>query len=246
MKILVLDIETSYNVAGVWGLFNQNVSLPQLQEVSRVLCFGAKWHGSKGTLFYSDYFDGHDVMIQRAYELLDEADVVVHYNGTSFDIPHLMREFLLAGMTPPSSFQEIDLLRVIRKRFKFASNKLDHVSQQLGLAGKAGHTGYQLWVDCLAGDPKAWKLMKKYNVQDVVLTDELYLLIRPWIPNHPSHGLYNGSEEDTCTNCGGDDLERRGFKYTNLGKYQQYRCRECGAWSRSGKSEQLTDLRGSA
>jgi len=247
MKILVLDIETSYNVANVWGLFKQNVSLSQLQEVSRVICFGARWHGEtrQKTMFYSDFHHGHAEMIQKAHDLLDQADVVVHYNGTSFDIPHLQREFLLAGLGPTSSFQQIDLLKIVRNKFKFVSNKLDHVSQQLGLSGKASHAGFQLWVDCLAGDPKAWKSMKKYNIQDVVLTDDLYLLVRPWITNHPSYALYDGTA-DTCPNCGSPDLVRRGFKYTNLGKYQQYRCSGCGAWSRSGRSEQLTDLRGSA
>ena len=245
MKILTLDIETSYNLGRVWGLFKQNVSLPQLQEVSRVICFSAKWLGQKKTMFYSDFHDGHETMIQKAYDLLDEADVVIHFNGTRFDIPHLQREFLLARLGSTSSFQQIDLLRVARNKFKFASNKLDHIAQQLGLAGKASHAGFQLWVDCLAGDAKAWKSMKKYNIQDVVLTEEVYLLFRSWITNHPSHGLYDGTE-DACPNCGSTDLVRRGFKFTNLGKYQQYRCSGCGAWSRSGRSEQLTDLRGSA
>lgn len=245
MKILTLDIETSYNLGRVWGLFKQNVSLPQLQEVSRVICFSAKWVGQKKTMFYSDFHDGHEAMIQKAYDLLDEADVVVHFNGTRFDIPHLQREFLLARLGSTSSFQQIDLLRVARNKFKFASNKLDHIAQQLGLAGKASHAGFQLWVDCLAGDAKAWRSMKRYNIQDVVLTEEVYLLFRSWITNHPSHGLYDGTS-DTCPNCGSTDLVRRGFKFTNLGKYQQYRCSGCGAWSRSGKSEELTDLRGSA
>jgi len=210
------------------------------------MCFAAKWHDKPKVAFHSEYHDGFDVMIDKAYDLLDEADVIVHYNGTRFDIPHLKREFLLRGMTPTSSFQEIDLLKVVRNKFRFTSNKLDHVAQQLGLGGKASHAGHTLWVKCMAGDKKAWDSMRKYNKQDVVLTENLYDTLRPWITNHPSHALYDGTT-DACPNCG-NQLgvgHRRGFKYTNLGKYQQYRC-DCGAWSRSGRSEQLTDLRGSA
>jgi len=245
VKILTLDIETSPNLADVWGLFNQNVSLNQLRESTRVLCFAAKWHDKPKVMFYSEFHDGFETMIEEAYKLLDEADVVVHYNGTRFDIPHLMREFVLAGMTPPSSFQQIDLLKVVRNKFRFTSNKLDHVASQLGLGSKASHAGHSLWVKCMAGDKKSWDSMRKYNKQDVLLTEELYKKLRPWMTNHPSHALYDGTT-DTCPNCGGSALVRRGFKYTNLGKYQQYRCSDCGAWSRSGRSEQLTDLRGSA
>jgi predicted RNA-binding Zn-ribbon protein involved in translation (DUF1610 family)/DNA polymerase elongation subunit (family B) len=245
MKILTLDIETSPNLADVWGLFNQNVSLNQLRESTRVMCFAAKWHGKPKVMFHSEFHDGFDVMVDRAYDLLDEADVVVGYNSKGFDIKHLTREFILADKTPPSSFQQIDLLQVVRSKFRFTSNKLDHVASQLGLGSKASHAGHTLWVKCMAGDKAAWNSMRKYNKQDVVLTEQLYDRVRPWMTNHPSHSLYDGAA-DTCPNCGGEELIRRGFKYTNLGKYQQYRCSGCGAWSRSGRSEQLTDLRGSA
>jgi transposase-like protein len=32
--------------------------------------------------------------------------------------------------------------------------------------------------------------------------------------------------------CGCTDFEKRGFHYTSAGKFQRYRCNECGAWTR--------------
>lgn len=242
MKTLVLDIETSPNVAHVWGLFNQNVSLSQLRESTSVIAFAAKWVGDKRTVFYSDYTDGHDVMIAAAYALLEEADVVVHYNGRTFDIPHLQREFLLAGLTPPAPFKQIDLLQCVKKQFRFTSNKLDHVVQQLGLGNKTKHEGHTLWVRCMAGEAKAWALMRKYNIQDVKLTEQLYDVLKPWILNHPNVSLYN--LQAGCPRCGSPDgLERRGYEYTSVSKFQRYRCRQCGRWSRSGQAVERVDLR---
>lgn len=230
-RVLTLDIETSPNLAHVWDLWNQNVSLSQLMQAGQVICFAAKWVGKPKVEFYSDFHHGHEEMVAQAHSLVDEADVVCHFNGVRFDMPHLRREFLLAGLKPPSPVQEIDLLRVVKKNFRFASNKLAFVTEQLGLTGKLSHTGHKLWVDCMAGDAKAWNLMRRYNKQDVVTTEELYTRLLPWISNHPHVGLYTG-EAYCCRNCGGRDVQKRGFKYTSLGKYQQVQCNQCGAWSR--------------
>lgn len=241
-KILTLDIETSPNVADVWGLFKQTVSLSQLRESTRVISFAAKWYGRKQVEFFSDFHNGHDEMVSAAHALWDEADVVVHYNGTTFDMPHLRREFLLGGHRPPSPVQEIDLLKVVRSRFRFTSNKLDHVSRQLGLVGKVGHTGHDLWVRCMAGDPKAWELMRRYNRGDVVITEQVYDILRPWISDGPHYGLF-GVDDRVCGNCGSTKLQRRGLSYTKLSTYQRYQCTECGSWSRGKHAHQRVDAR---
>lgn len=241
MKILLLDIETSPNVADVWGLFNQNISLTQLRETSRVICFGAKWHGKHGVIFSSEFADTHQGMVELAWKLLDEADVVVHYNGARFDIPNLNREFVLAGLPPPSPYKQVDLLRTVRKQFRFTSNKLDHVAQQLGLGSKVKHAGHGLWSRVLAGDEKAWREMRKYNVQDVRLTEQLYDRLLPWLTDHPARTLYEVG--GACPRCGGVELERRGFAYTAISKFQRFRCKGCGTWSRAGKAEDRIDVR---
>lgn len=242
-RILTIDIETSPNLAHVWGLWQQNVSLSQLMQATQVICFAAKWHGEKKILFASDHHNGHAAMIAYAHELLDEADIVVHYNGNSFDMPHLRRELLLAGLPPPSPWKDVDLLRVVKSRFRFISNKLQNVTTELGMKGKLSHSGHDLWVRCMAGDDKAWATMRRYNMQDVRVTEELYDRLLPWIPAHPHRALYSGQEAPSCGRCGSSQLQRRGCQVTPTGRFQRFQCQGCGGWSRAGKSDARVDVR---
>jgi DNA polymerase elongation subunit (family B) len=244
LKLLTLDIETSPNLAHVWGLWQQNVGLSQLLESGEVICFAAKFKDEEEVVFRSSFHDGKETMVSAAHELLDEADAVVHYNGARFDIPHLNREFIEAGLTPPSPYSQIDLMKVVKKQFRFPSNKLDYVTKALGLDHKVQNGGHQLWVKCMAGDFQSWEQMKEYNVQDVVITEQLYDRLLPWISSHPSHGLYQDGDEDTCTNCGGTNLKKRGIAYTQVSAFQQYRCEDCGKWVRSGKRLSGIEIRG--
>lgn len=234
MRILTLDIETTPNLAHVWGLWQQNVGLNQLLEAGEVLCLAAKWYDSTEVEFYAAW-DGREQMIRGAHDLLTEADAVVHYNGNAFDIPHLNREFLLADLEPPMPAKQIDLLATVKKRFQFPSNKLAYVTEALGLGGKANTGGHETWVGCMAGDPKAQRRMRKYNVQDVRITEALYTRLLPWIEGHPHVGLHDGNDT-SCPNCGGEHLQRRGYAYTPTRRFQQYQCQDCGKWIRSSRS----------
>lgn len=233
MKILVLDIETAPNVAHLWGLFRQTVGISQILQTGRVMCFAAKWLGEKGVQFWSEHTHGHAKTIRAAHKLLDEADAVLSYNGRSFDLPTLNKEFVKAGITPPSPYHDIDLLQVARRRFRFASNKLDLVCRELGLGAKTKHTGHELWVKCMNGDDKAWKLMERYNRNDVVLLEKLYFKMLPWVDQHPNRAIYVDSDKPVCTNCGSTSIQRRGLQTTKAHKYQRFHCTSCGTWMRS-------------
>lgn len=182
-KILIIDIETRPALAYVWEVWNQNIQPRQIVEDKGTISFAAKWRGDKSCIFYSDFHDGHEAMVEAAWDLLDEADIVVHYNGYKFDIPHLNQEFLLAGMPPPSGYYQIDLLKTIRTEFNFTSNKLDNIADKTLHARKVEHEGFDLWRKCLKGDHKAWDRMKRYNIGDVRLTEDLYNEIHPWLKN---------------------------------------------------------------
>jgi predicted nucleic acid-binding Zn ribbon protein len=180
-RILIIDIEVAPALAEVWGLWDQRIGLNQIMRDPYMLCFAAKWYGDPRLMYFSTHHDGREAMVTAARDLMTEADVLVHYNGAQYDVPHLKREIALAGLTPPSPFKQIDLYRVAKREFRWISNKLQYVSTQLGLGGKAETGGHELWTQCVAGDPSAWSTMRKYNKQDVVLTEQVYSKLLPWI-----------------------------------------------------------------
>lgn len=249
MKLLTLDIETSPSLAYVWRLFKENIPLQRLVDTGEVLCVAAKWYDSDETLFYSVHHDGKQGMLDAVHALLSECDAVITYNGKKFDIPHLNREFILAGMTPPAPYAHIDLYWTARQKFNFISNKLDNIAKELGIGGKFEHSGFQLWIDCMAGDPDAWDEMETYNRKDVVLTEQVYTRLLPWISQHPAASLYNDPEARAdgipgCPACGGTNLKPRGRAYTSVSIFQRYRCDDCGKWSRSGSRLEGVSVRG--
>lgn len=235
MKLLLLDIETAPNTAYVWGLFKENIPLDRLVDSGYVLCWSAKWLGEKDVYFDSVQRSKPKQMLAGIHELLEEADAVIHYNGSRFDIPTLNKEFLLNGFTPPAPYKQIDLLRVVRKQFRFTSNKLDHVAKQLKCTPKVKHSGFQLWVQCMAGNKAAWKEMEEYNIQDVLTLEEVYEKLIPWISNHPSRSLVDDTP-DACPSCGGKHFQKRGHTVTAAGKYERFQCQGCGKWLRGTKN----------
>lgn len=238
MRILLLDIETSPNTAYVWKLFKENIPLARLIDSSEVMCWSAKWLGEKEIHFDSIRKSHYRMMLKRIHNLLNEADAVIHYNGKSFDIPTLNKEFLLYGFAPPAPYKQIDLINTARSQFRFTSNKLDYISQRLGL-GKKTDTNFQLWIDCMNKDPVAWKQMEKYNKNDVVMLEALYNKLRPWIKNHPNYALYQ-SETICCPHCGESDFQKRGYSYTSVCRYARFRCNACGTWFR----DRINNLKG--
>lgn len=239
MKLLALDIETAPAIVYAWGLWDQNVGVKQVIEQPRMLCFAAKWIGRPGVTFRSEFHDGKQAMLDRIHAMLSEADCVLHYNGDQFDMKHLHREFLQAGMDPPAPSLSIDLLKEVRRNFRFLSNKLENVSQVLGLEGKVEHSGFSLWRDCMAGDASAWARMREYNRRDVTLLEDLYNVLLPWIRTHPNLSLIDGTPVDGCPRCGSEDYQRRGVRLTGSSVYQRFKCNRCRGFFRAAKRDTM-------
>lgn len=237
MKILYIDIETMPNLGMVWSLWQQNVSLSQLQEPDDILCFAAFWDDAPNkAIFRSVWEDGHEAMVRSAWELLDQADVVVHYNGRKFDIPWIQRLFVELGLSPPSPFRQVDLYRVVSSQFRFPSNKLEFVAQRLLGTTKVATGGFGLWVAVMNGDVKMQEKMKKYCIVDTKLLIPLFHKLLPWIARIPNAAVYMDSMEIACVACGGGNFHKEGLSRTTTRIYQRYQCDDCGKWFRGTRS----------
>lgn len=240
-KILLMDIETKPLLGYVWSLWENNLSLEQVKDDWSVLSWSAKWLGDPPEkIMYEDQRKAKDIgddkkLLKNIWKLLDEADVVIAQNGKAFDHKKLNARFVLNGMKPPSSYKIIDTMLIAKKHFNFTSNKLAYLSDKLCTKYKKLKSkkfpGFEMWLECIAGNRKAWKEMELYNKHDVLALEEVYYKLIPW-DNSLNFNLYHDTLELVCS-CGSKKFARNGYSYTNAGKFHRYKCKKCGAETRS-------------
>jgi DNA polymerase elongation subunit (family B) len=238
-RILIVDIETSPIISYTWGLFDQNVALNQVVEDWHLLSYSAKFLNEK-KVYYKDQSKAKNIsndkpLLEDLWNLLDASDIVIGQNSTSFDIKRIKARMLIHGMQPPSSFKQIDTMRIAKKYFNFTSNKLEYLSKKLCKKHKKlthkKFPGFELWKECLKGNKAAWAEMKKYNIQDILATEELYNKLQPW-DSSINFNVYSDSVENVCA-CGSTSFIKKGYKFTSVGKYQRYKCTKCGSEAKS-------------
>ena len=71
----------------------------------------------------------------------------------------------------------------------------------------------------------------------MLLTEEAYVFIRPYVKNHPNMAIYQESIEPTCPSCGSVDIDECGHYATSVNSYIAFRCMECGSICRSRKTD---------
>ena len=240
-KIVTLDIETSPIVAYVWSLFKVNIGLNQIVREWSIMSYCIKALGKKGVTYVdtskmADPRDDSELLVQLHADLSD-VDIVVTQNGKAFDMKKINARFIAAGMLPLPPIKVIDTMLAAKEVAKFTSNRLEWLSKHLTDTPKYAHSefpGMELWTECLNGNPKAWRVMKKYNCIDVPATEKLYLRLRPYMIGHPNVAAYYDDEHVRCPRCASVNmrpLEKKAL--TQTGEYTRYQCADCGGFARS-------------
>lgn len=235
-KILLLDIETAPAESYIWSLWNENLSYDFVTRDWFMLTWAAKWLFDNETM--SDKLTSSEAVrendkriVKSIYNLLDEADIIIAHNGDRFDVPKMNVRFLYHEMTPPSPYRRIDTLRIAKREFRFMSNRLDSLGKFLGIGSKI-KTDFDLWKNCRAGDEQALQDMETYNIKDVILLEDIFVKLRPWVHNFPNLGVYDDSEEPRCHRCLSTNIKEKGVYATNTGIYSTYVCKDCGGYSK--------------
>lgn len=248
LKILFLDIETSLPKAYVpYSLFNVTIPANYIIEHPRMIAFTAKWYGRKKVYAFSEYHHSRKEMLEQIHALLDEADVVIGYNSDSFDLTWIQGELAVEGILPPSPYKKIDILKVVKKNFRFISRKLDYVSERLIGDNKVDYNMAKMWliVDNPNTDEKTrkreWDAMMRYARKDTQLLEPLFEKLLPWIRiPHPVRAL---DETTCCIACGSEGLQTRGKALTLSGSYVRLWCPSCGKWQRGKNREDVGQTR---
>lgn len=248
-RIVSFDIECYPHIAAVWGHWQQNVIW--YEKKGYLLSIAWKWLGEKKTHIislpqYEGYTDSDSTerqMLEDLWNVLDEADIVIAHNGQSFDVKMVNQRFIKHKMRPPSYYRIVDTKVEAKRISRSSSNSLDHLCEEYELGRKLKHQGSDLWKQCGRGESKAWKVMEKYNKNDVVMLEKLYLELRPWMDSHPNLNVL--MRRDTgCSKCGSTHLTKRGVRWTNMSVAQRYQCKDCGGYTQGKYTKTSTQRSG--
>lgn len=246
-RVLLFDIETLPMVFYGWDLFRPVFSHDNIIKDSCTLSWSARW------LFDSDTFgqvltpkearERDDARIVAGlWKKLDEADIVIGHNAAKFDVRKMNTRFLYHGFNPPSPYQVIDTKIAAKKIFYFPSNSQAYITEFLRLQEKL-ETDFALWKRCDAGEKKALDEMFAYNKQDIAGLEEMYVTLRPWIPQHPNLSVYMTTTDSHCPKCQSRELKMGGLYATPANLYRGFRCNNCGTIGRSSSSTLTSEKR---
>jgi hypothetical protein len=232
VKTLIVDIERLPGrfAADFWDMNafkNRRIHADQVLEWPSTVCFAAKWYETGKRVFSAAWDVGADAMYEAAFELYDQADIAITYNGIGFDNKHLTSGWTERGMGRPSVWKDVDLLRVARQSQGWESKTLDAVCKRLGIEAKNDKYDVQTARDAMAGVKAAQRKLKRYNANDVDITGAVYERLLPYCKSHPHVAPSLGLERPTCPRCGSTDVARTGTYSPAVYNYLAYKCNAC-------------------
>jgi hypothetical protein len=232
-RIASIDIETFPQLGYFWS-DNRPYNIIKRVEDTAMCCVTVKWLGGRQETFALPDFDGYTpgsrddkALCERLWKILDDAEYVIAHNGDRFDVKKINARMIINGLPPYSPILTIDTLKEAKRIGGFDSNRLAYLGSVLGVGEKMDSGGAPLWFACLAGEPKAWRKMKRYCAQDGRVLEGIYYELRPWMRNHPS--LASGF---ACPRCMSTEVTRGGYNRRRKSglRTARYYCKACSSW----------------
>ena len=238
IKILLFDIETMPNLVRTWRKWEQNVIW--YERHGYLWSISWKWLGEKKiyhknitdfSLYKKEKYNDRE-LAKFIWNLVNEADIVIAHNGNAFDTKQITGRFVHHRLKPPLPYQQVDTKVLYKRYLAEDSNSLKDIAEKHDLPHKLETGGESLWRKCEQGDKKAIKKMAEYNNGDIVTLEAAYLLIRPYITNHPNLAVMMGHTV-ACPNCGSTEMIKHQDRPTKTGLKRQYQCSKCGSYHTS-------------
>jgi hypothetical protein len=232
IKRLFFDIETGYYTCRLWHIGKVGyVSPDTIISDKPIICISYKWQ-DEDVVHNLDWSMGEKEMLQSFVSILHEASEVVGHNSDRFDLREIRTKCLYYGIPIPPEIRSLDTLKKSREYFNFASNKLDYIGKYLNLGKKLPHEGFQLWVDVVENKkPEALQKMIAYCNNDVVLLEDVYHALAPYITHNNNFGTLLGGNKHYCPECASNDVILDKTYTTATGTIKRrMRCNKCGKY----------------
>lgn len=167
-KIVILDIETT-SLEGDAGVLVGAGLMPD---------------NGRGEYLEARRTGEEKLLLSKLSKRLESYDIMVTWNGRSFDIPFLTTRLMKHGLDPRSLLRKshIDLADVVKSRLRLTFTYLDHVCDFFQIDRKKGPMGLdvpQLYVRALEGDRKASMSIRDHCLDDLRATRQVFLKLKP-------------------------------------------------------------------
>jgi uncharacterized protein YprB with RNaseH-like and TPR domain len=121
-------------------------------------------------------------LVSTLIKEMNKYDVIYTYYGSRFDIPFIRTRAMKYNLNFPVQNQIIhrDLYYIVRNKLKLSSNRLANATRFLGIKGKTNLDG-DIWVRAARGDQHAIAYILDHNAKDVIILEELFERIKPYM-----------------------------------------------------------------
>ena len=241
LKLLFLDIETMYHVVALFDLKNvKYVGDSQVIEYGgRLISWAAKWVGTEDSeIIYEEARGKSDKkLVASLCKLMAEADVVCCHNA-NFDIKSVRARALKHGIDFPN-VQSLCTLQISRRQLRLPRHTLKFLAKHLGLPEEKGshseYPGMELWRAVARREPEAFKILKEYNIQDVITLEACWNSLRQF--SGVNLGVLAQDTVPVCPSCASTNVRRTTPIATPGGMlYDGWRCLNCRGFSRGRKT----------
>ena len=231
VKRLFFDIETSYYELKIKTFSLRNnikyFDPNTIEKEKKIICISYKWQ-YEDKVHTLDWRMGEKKMIKEFVKILGESQEAIGHNANHFDIKVLRTRAIYHGVLMFPNYRTLDTLTKSRAYFNFASNKLDYIGKFLNVGRKLDHEGFELWEKVVAGDEKALSHMIKYCEQDVILLEDTFFVLNPFISHNNNFAVLTGGEKWECPECTSKNVKMFRTFSTPMGVIRrEMKCNDC-------------------
>ena len=230
IKRLFFDIETSYAKGWFWRpQYNTNIDYSQILEHAKIICISYKWqHEDKvHNLKWTKDCDDKQMLIDFTKVML-KADEIVGHNSDRFDEKWIRTRCIFHRIPALPRYKSLDTLKKAKAHFNFPSNRLDYIGDYLGV-GRKLENERGLWQKVVElNNREALQRMVDYCDQDVILLEDIYNVLMPYIYNNTNFAVLKGGNKFECPECGSVHVELIRTDTTTSGTFKRLMgCKSC-------------------
>ena len=121
-------------------------------------------------------------IVRELCKELNNYDLLVTYFGSRFDIGFIRTRAMILGIPFPGygTIKHFDLYYAVRNKLSLHSNRLAVATETLDIEGKTPLPP-EVWGEARLGYPKAMDLIREHNEEDVIILEELFEEMYPYI-----------------------------------------------------------------